>query len=132
MRIQWVIFCYLLNVCFSFSIPTNYPLGKWIIKGTNTELHINNNEIVLSESDTKIKMKSNCINDEPLLVYLNSMEIQKYPKYVNRRIFTAINWIYKIQKHGIIIEVKDISPETKSINWKIDTKTGECIISQNN
>lgn len=129
MRIQWIIFCYLLKVCVSYSIPSNYPLGKWLIQGTTTELHIKREEIILQERDTLIKMKSNCINNEPLKIYLDSMEINKYPKTVNKRIFTAINWIYKIQKHGIIIEVKDVSTDLKSINWKIDNKTGECLIS---
>lgn len=129
MKLILFVFCYLLKFAMSYSIPINYPLGRWIIKGTATELQINKNDIILYEKNTNIKMKTTFVSNEPLKLFLDSMEIHNYPKEVNRRVFTAIKWIYKIQKYGIYIEINDIDYDSKNVMWKIDNKVGECIIS---
>ena len=109
----------------------NLPVGKWTIKGSNTILNINKTQIIINEGVSELSMKPNILNLSPLKLHLNSLEINKYPKNFDRRVFKAIKWIHIIKKHGIFVEFVDkVNDTTYLVSWVIDTNKGECILEK--
>ena len=129
----------LLNILNSHSyqplIPysTNYDLicGKWIIDGSKTKIEINTNEIIAYEGVSEIVLTPKIINNNPLTLHLNSLNIRKYPDKLNLNSLKALKWINKIRIHGIDIEIEKVE-EPLSIKWSVLNKKGSCYLIKDN
>jgi hypothetical protein len=101
--------------------------GNWIIKGSNTKIKIDNKEVIAFEGVSQVVLTPKVIQNNPLILHLNSLHIRKFPNHLDSNAFTALKWINKIRIHGINITINSIE-DPLFVNWEILDKKGDCYL----
>jgi len=103
--------------------------GRWSIKGSKAVLHIEDKRVTMLNGNAQIVMRPKMINNDPLKIHLDSLQIKKYPSQIDHNAFTALAWIHNIKKNGIDLEINATDSEIV-VNWLIKGKKGELTLEK--